>query len=100
MNRKLDENDDWAIEIVGCCSGQRDIAHRISRADEFGSKGAGWYVRPPVADAAPIGPFTSQLECIVVAKATTNANGIHDGTPYSCTFLTAQVVADLTGKTK
>jgi len=71
-----------------------------SRADEFGSKGAGWYVRPPVADAAPVGPFTSQLECIVVAKATTNANGIHDGTPYSCTYLTAQVVADLTGKTK
>jgi hypothetical protein len=71
-----------------------------SRADEFGSKGAGWYVRPPVADAAPIGPFTSQLECIVVAKATTNANGIHDGTPYSCSYLTAQVVADLTGKTK
>jgi hypothetical protein len=71
-----------------------------SRADEFGSKGAGWYVRPPVANAAPVGPFTSQLECIVVAKATTNANGIHDGTPYSCSYLTAQVVADLTGKTK
>ena len=85
----------WVVAAVGGI-----LLAASSRADEFGSKGAGWYVRPPVADAAPVGPFTSQLECIVVAKATTNANGIHDGTPYSCTYLTAQVVADLTGKTK
>ena len=71
-----------------------------SRADQSDFKGPGWYVRPPAADAASVGPFASQLECIVLAKARTNAEGIHNGSPYSCSFLNSPVVADLTGKTK
>ena len=89
----IEQSKLWAVVAVGAI-----LLAVSSRADQPDAKGAGWYVRPPVTTAASFGPYTSQLECIVIAKAQTIAEDI-PGSVYTCSYQ-SQALAGLTGEKK